>query len=114
MLGEGCDHPAMAIRSHDGKLYEITSGYSLPDDAWQYELVGLTGPPGTGPYLSVLIPDATPDGPFTPRPAEHVMVVPAAASCPGRSWRSWCTCSTPAAIWSMSYGTCRRRRPRFQ
>ncbi|MFI7553234.1 hypothetical protein ACIBQ2_26225 [Micromonospora sediminimaris] len=64
----------MAIRSHDGKLYEITSGYSLPDDAWQYELVGLTGPPGTGPYLSVLIPDATPDGPFTPRPAEHVIV----------------------------------------
>ncbi|MEK8108191.1 hypothetical protein NKG94_30925 [Micromonospora sp. M12] len=64
----------MGICSHDGKLYEITSGYSLPDDAWQYELVGLTGPPGTGPYLSVSIPDATLDGPFTPRPTEHVVV----------------------------------------
>ncbi len=74
MLGEGCDHPAMEIWPHDGKLYEIGSGYSLPDDAWQYELVGLTGPPGTGPYLTVSIPDATPDGPFTPRPAEHIVV----------------------------------------
>jgi hypothetical protein len=64
----------MEIWSHDGKLYEVTSGYSLPDDAWLYELVGLTGPPGTGPYLSVLIPDATPDGPFTPRTTEHVVV----------------------------------------
>lgn len=74
VLGGGCDHAAMGICSHDGKLYEITSGYSLPDDAWQYELVGLTGPPGTGPYLSVSIPDATLDGPFTPRPTEHVVV----------------------------------------
>ncbi|WP_431926396.1 hypothetical protein [Micromonospora wenchangensis] len=64
----------MEIWSHDGKLYEVTSGYSLSDDAWQYELVGLTGPPGTGPYLSVSIPDATPDGPFTPRPTAHVVV----------------------------------------
>ncbi|MEU8656131.1 hypothetical protein [Actinoplanes philippinensis] len=64
----------MEIWSHDGKLYELSSGYSLPDDAWQYELMGLTGPPGTGPYLSVLIPDATPDGPFTPRPAEDIVV----------------------------------------
>ncbi|MFD6563182.1 hypothetical protein [Micromonospora profundi] len=64
----------MEIWSHDGKLYEVTSGYSLPDDAWQYELVGLTGPPGTGPYLCVSIPDATPDGPFTPQPTKHVVV----------------------------------------
>lgn len=74
MLGEDCNHPAMEIWSHDGKLYEVSSRYSLPDDAWQYELMGLTGPPGTGPYLSVSIPDATPIGPFTPRPAEHVVV----------------------------------------
>ncbi|MET8233452.1 hypothetical protein ABZS77_22560 [Micromonospora sp. NPDC005298] len=64
----------METWSHDGKLYEVTSGYSHPDDAWQYELVGLTGPPGAGPYLSVSIPDATPDGPFTPRPTGHVVV----------------------------------------
>jgi hypothetical protein len=74
MAREGCDHPAMAIWSHDSKLYEVTSGYSLPDDAWQYELMGLTGPPGTGPYLTVMIPDATPDGPFTPEPAADVVV----------------------------------------
>jgi hypothetical protein len=69
-----CDHPAVEIWSHDGKLYEVSSGYSLPDDAWQYELMGLTGPPGTGPYLSVSIPDATPSGPFTPRQAEHIVI----------------------------------------
>ncbi|MGW4294345.1 hypothetical protein ACWEH1_14990 [Micromonospora chersina] len=65
----------MEVWDHDGKLYEVNSYYSLPDDAWKYELVGLTGAPGTGPYLSVRIPDATPDdGPFTPRPAGDVMV----------------------------------------
>ncbi|MEV6345030.1 hypothetical protein [Actinoplanes sp. NPDC051851] len=64
----------MEIWSHDGKLYEIVSMYSLPDDAWQYELTGLSGSPGTGPYLAVDIPDATPDGPFTPRAARHVVV----------------------------------------
>lgn len=60
----------MEVWDHDGKLYEVNSFYSLPDDAWQYELVGLTGAPGTGPYLVITIPDATPDdGPFTPLPA---------------------------------------------
>ncbi|MET8148265.1 hypothetical protein ACIBSW_30950 [Actinoplanes sp. NPDC049668] len=64
----------MEIWSYDGKLYEIISMYSLPDAAWHYELTGLTGSPGTGPYLAIDIPDATPDGPFTPRPAQHVVV----------------------------------------
>ncbi|MET8203747.1 hypothetical protein ACPB67_31770 [Micromonospora taraxaci] len=63
----------MEVWDHDGKLYEVNSYYSLPDYAWQYELVGLTGAPGTGPYVTVTIPDATPDdGPFTPRPASEV------------------------------------------
>lgn len=70
-----CDRAAVEVWDHDGKLYEVNSYYSLPGDAWQYELVGLTGAPGTGPYLSVTIPDATPDdGAFTPRPASNVMV----------------------------------------
>ena len=64
----------MEIWSHDDKLYEVNSGYSLPDDAWQYELVGLTGSPGTGPYIAVAIPDATPDGSFTPKPARDAVV----------------------------------------
>ncbi|MEU7673592.1 hypothetical protein AB0C42_02105 [Micromonospora taraxaci] len=63
----------MEVWDHDGKLYEVNSYYSLPDCAWQYELVGLTGAPETGPYISVTIPDATPDGgPFIPRPASEV------------------------------------------
>jgi hypothetical protein len=63
------------VWDHDGKLYEVTSYYSLPDDAWQYELVGLTGAPGTGPYVAVTIPDASPEGgPFAPRPVSEVMV----------------------------------------
>ncbi|MGC4874933.1 hypothetical protein ACLQ26_01525 [Micromonospora sp. DT43] len=65
----------MEIWSHDGKLYEINSYYSLPDDAWQYELAGLTGNPGAGPYLAILIPDATSDdGPFTPVAADQARV----------------------------------------
>ncbi|MEH0934068.1 hypothetical protein [Micromonospora psammae] len=64
----------MEVWDHEGKLYEVNSYYSLPDNAWQYELVGLTGAPGTGPYITVTIPDATPDdGPFTPRPVSEVM-----------------------------------------
>ena len=64
----------MNVWAHDGKLYEVNSYHSLPDDAWQYELAGISGAPETGPYLAVLIPDATPDGPFTPRQAEHIQV----------------------------------------
>ncbi|MEV8514890.1 hypothetical protein [Dactylosporangium sp. NPDC051484] len=65
----------MGVWLHDDKLYEVSSGYSLPDVAWQYELTGLTGAPGTGPYLEIVIPDSTPDdGPFTPGPAHHVFV----------------------------------------
>ncbi|MGI5171283.1 hypothetical protein ACQEU3_43720 [Spirillospora sp. CA-253888] len=65
----------MAVWEHDDKLYEVTSFYN-PVDAWCYELVGLTGAPGTGPYLAVVIPDATPDeDSFTPKQAEHVEVM---------------------------------------
>jgi hypothetical protein len=39
----------MEIWSHAGKLYEVASGYSLPEGAWHYELTGLTGAPGTRP-----------------------------------------------------------------
>jgi hypothetical protein len=57
----------MQLWAHKGMLYEVNSYYSLPDDAWQYELVGQAAEPTTRPYLIVLIPDATPqDGPFTP------------------------------------------------
>ena len=57
------------VWDHDGELYEVTSFYSLPNDAWRYELVGVTDAPGR-PYLAITIPDATPDnGPFTPLPA---------------------------------------------
>ncbi|MGK5672490.1 hypothetical protein ACSNOB_06560 [Micromonospora sp. URMC 106] len=54
----------MEIWSHGTELYEVNSYYSLPDDAWQYELTGMSE---AGGHLSVVIPDATPeDGPFTP------------------------------------------------
>jgi hypothetical protein len=64
--GFPCDRAAVEVWEHDRRLYEVNSYYSLPDDAWQYELVGLTGAPGIGPYLTIVIPDATPEpGPFT-------------------------------------------------
>jgi hypothetical protein len=64
------------VWDHDGKLYEVNSYYSLPDDAWHYELIGLTGAPGTGPpYLAIVIPGVTPDeGPFIPKHAGHALV----------------------------------------
>ena len=65
----------MEVWSHNGKLYEVISFYSIHDDAWQYELSGVSGKPGTGPYLSVSVPDATPDdGSFTPGSADDIMV----------------------------------------
>ncbi|MFC8619746.1 hypothetical protein ACFT9M_25515 [Micromonospora purpureochromogenes] len=65
----------MEVWDHDGKLYEVNSWYCLPDDAWQYELVELTEPPGRGACLAVVIPDATPEpGPFTPKHADHVLL----------------------------------------
>jgi hypothetical protein len=70
-----CDPAAVEVWDHDGKLYEVNSYYSLPDVAWQYELIGLTGAPGTGPYLAIVIPDATPDeGPFSPKHVGHALV----------------------------------------
>jgi hypothetical protein len=39
------------VWDHGGRLYEINSYYSLPADAWHYELVGLTGSRETGPFL---------------------------------------------------------------
>lgn len=66
----------MQLWAHDGTLYEVNSYYSLPDDAWQYELVGPGGAPTTRSYLIVLIPDATPDdGPFTPRHPECARIM---------------------------------------
>ncbi|MBE1484373.1 hypothetical protein [Plantactinospora soyae] len=65
----------MEIWSHEGNLYEVVSFYCLPEDAWRYELDGLSGAPGTGPHITVAIPDATPDdGPFTPEPARLAVV----------------------------------------
>lgn len=64
----------MEIWSHGAEQYELISMYSVPADAWYYELRGLAEPPDMGPYLTVSIPDATPDGPFTPMPAEHIVV----------------------------------------
>jgi len=74
----------VTIWSHDAKLYELVSTYSLAEDAWHYELTGLTGAPGTGPYLTVAIPDATPDGPFTPMPAQFAMVHAGGGTVPWR------------------------------
>ncbi|MET7420619.1 hypothetical protein [Dactylosporangium sp. NPDC005555] len=64
----------MAVWDFGGRLYEVVSTHSGPDDAWVYEVTGLSGAPGTGPWLEVVIPDATPDGPFTPVPAERAFV----------------------------------------
>ncbi|MFE7802211.1 hypothetical protein [Nocardia sp. NPDC057440] len=75
MNNRPCDAAGVEIWEHDGKLYEVSSYYCLPDDAWTYELQGMTGPPGTGPHLNVSVPGETPDeGPFVPRSQRRVVV----------------------------------------
>jgi hypothetical protein len=65
----------VGVWSHDGRHYEVNSYYSLPDDAWRYEVVVPAGANGAGPHLAVLVPDATPQGePFTPKGDSHVVV----------------------------------------
>ncbi|MFI1989758.1 hypothetical protein [Actinoplanes sp. NPDC020271] len=64
----------MKVWSHGNERYELTSMYSVPGDVWYYELRGLAESPGARPYLTISIPDATPDGPFTPMPAQHIVV----------------------------------------
>jgi hypothetical protein len=61
----------MEIWSHQDKQFEVLSWYCVPEGAWQYELTGAVRP---GPYLAIVIPDATPDGPFTPRQAQDDLV----------------------------------------
>lgn len=60
----------MEAWSHAGKRYEVNSYYSLPDDAWQYELVELSASPEPGLCVRVMVPDATPIGDLTPKPDE--------------------------------------------
>jgi len=64
----------MEIWSHGRKEYEVISTYSAHDDAWYYQVRGSAEPSSTGPNLTIAIPDATPDGPFTPKPAQHILV----------------------------------------
>lgn len=52
---------------HGNRLFEVISSYSLPDDAWSYELIELADSIGSVAYLNIRIPDASPlDGPFVP------------------------------------------------
>jgi hypothetical protein len=61
------------VWSHGSKNYDVVSYYSLPDDAWNYELTGLSD---IRLWIAIQIPDATPyDGPFTPRPAREALVM---------------------------------------
>ena len=55
----------MEVWSHRDTRYEVESFYSLPADAWTYELVEM-GAAESGATLRVMVPDATPEGPFTP------------------------------------------------
>lgn len=68
-----CKAPAMDRGVHADRHFEVDSYYSLPEDAWLYELVETTADSTSGPGLRVLIPDATPIGPFTPQPADAML-----------------------------------------
>lgn len=75
----GADHPSQPLAGQSGG-----PGYCLPVGAWHYERTGLTGVAGAGPYLAVVIPDGTPDGPFTPMPAQHAAVLAGGGVVPSR------------------------------
>ncbi|MFC0541391.1 hypothetical protein [Kutzneria chonburiensis] len=57
----------MAIWEHDGQMFEYISTYCLPEDAWHHEVTGLSA----SAYICLVIPDLTPDGPFTPAPPDN-------------------------------------------
>ncbi|GAA4603455.1 hypothetical protein BJY16_004622 [Actinoplanes octamycinicus] len=63
----------MEIWSHEGKRYELISTYSGSDDAWYYQVRGLAESCSAEPNLTVAIPDATPEGSFTPMSAQHIV-----------------------------------------
>ncbi|MEV4661077.1 hypothetical protein AB0J85_03925 [Micromonospora echinofusca] len=42
----------MEVWAHGTELYEVNSYYSLPDDAWQYELTGMSE---AGGHVAVVI-----------------------------------------------------------
>jgi hypothetical protein len=61
---------------HAGAVYELVSVYSLPDNAWTYELTGPRHAGVTSASVAAIIRDATPDdGPFTPMSAAHSYVL---------------------------------------
>ena len=55
-----------------GREYETNNFYYSDVDAWTYELYQLPGEPGRNDYVEIRIPDLTPDGAFTPAPADEV------------------------------------------
>jgi len=66
------NHVSQHQWSHDGVDYETNNFYHSDADAWCYELYALPGEPERNDYIEFRIPDMTPDGPFTPAPAERV------------------------------------------
>lgn len=54
----------MQLWAHKGMLCEVNSSYSLPDDAWQYELAGRVAEPTSVLRLKI-VEDV---GPWRPGP----------------------------------------------
>lgn len=55
---------------------EVNSYHFSDRDAWCYELCVPDPDPDADNYLEVLVPDVTPNGPFTPATADRVVLTP--------------------------------------
>lgn len=75
----------MTTWEHDGQKFQYVSTYCLPADAWHHELTGLD----SAAAACVVIPDATPDGSFTPSPLETVTLRMAEGTFPWPIWMAF-------------------------
>ncbi|HCT76215.1 MAG TPA: hypothetical protein DGG94_04120 [Micromonosporaceae bacterium] len=57
----------MEIWDHRGRRFALNSLYQLPEDSWSYDLTEYSQQSDHTVGLAITIPDATPDGPFTPQ-----------------------------------------------
>ncbi|WP_107656212.1 hypothetical protein [Nocardia suismassiliense] len=56
--------------------FEVNSFYFSDRDAWCYELCVPDPDPNANHYLDVIVPDRTPNGPFTPATVDRVVLTP--------------------------------------
>src|SRR5690349_2231339 len=61
--------------TYNGQQFEVNNFHHGDAEAWCYELYAIPSEPDRNDYIEVRIPDATPDGPFTPASASEALLL---------------------------------------